>query len=152
MPVISYFFFKSWASTVPCCTASQSPWHSFMYPIISSADLSLDTNTTSTPSPAPTRSCTNTRIIITISEHQAYAVELCQHGGEEAAGRAPVSREVEGDDLLLLQGGVGADHLLVLPEQLLTCEGVHAATAELLLYTGDGKKGESCKKGKQEIV
>ena len=55
-----------------------------------------------------------------------YRVELCQDGGEESAGRAPVGGEVEGDDLLVGQHLVRTHHLLVRAEQLLPRQAVHA--------------------------
>ena len=54
-----------------------------------------------------------------------YRVELRQDGGEESAGRAPVGGEVEGDDLLAVEGRVRSDHALVPPQNLLPGKAVH---------------------------
>ena len=55
----------------------------------------------------------------------AYTIELSEDGGEEPAGRAPVGGEVEGDDLLPLEGRVRCHHALVPPQNLLPGKTVH---------------------------
>ena len=54
-----------------------------------------------------------------------YCVEVGQQGREEPAGRTPVGGEVEADDLLVRQGGVGRHYTLVLLQQLLAGQRVH---------------------------
>merc|ERR1711935_68537 len=52
-------------------------------------------------------------------------IELSKDRGEEPAGWAPVCGEVEGDDLLSVEGRVRCHHTLVPPQHLLPGKTVH---------------------------